>query len=306
MNVDGSPLKKLPPGTLAGLRRRRLFPIVTRSIVTIGLYAVIVWGAIYVDRWFVWLSCWPLLGVLLFGFSCAAHECVHRTYAPSAPINRAMGTLWLMPLLLNYPVHEQIHLKHHRYTGTIDDPEFMPQLRRYAHGADYIRSIFARITILKPIYLMNWRFAFQALLGHPSEILKSVSLIRDGRVVSLILLAWAGALCAATVVCPWFLISSYWIPVLIFGPAAGLFFSQHEHYAVENDRGAHGNTSTMETNSFVQFLVWNINHHTVHHLYPVIPFYNLPKLTALIQHDILHRRRSFFAFHWKLLRGGPV
>jgi fatty acid desaturase len=243
---------------------------------------------------------------LLFSFSCAAHECVHRTYAPSGPVNRVVGTLWLTPLLLNYPVHEQVHLKHHRYTGTTDDPEFMPQLRYYAHGMDYIRSIVARITILKPIYFMNWRFAWQALLGRPSEFLGTVSLIRDGRLVSLILLVWGGAFCAATAVNPWPMIASYWIPVLIFGPAAGLFFSQHEHYMVDHHRGAEANTSTMETNSFIQFLIWNINHHTAHHLCPVIPFHNLPTLTALVQNNILHRRRSFFAFHKQLLRGRPV
>ncbi len=45
------------------------------------------------------------------------------------------------------------------------------------------------------------------------------------------------------------------------------------------------NTRTFYTNPVLQFLYSNMNYHLEHHMFPMVPYYNLPKLHALIKHD---------------------
>jgi fatty acid desaturase len=34
------------------------------------------------------------------------------------------------------------------------------------------------------------------------------------------------------------------------------------------------------------FLYWNMQYHIEHHMFPAVPFYNLPKLHRAIKHDL--------------------
>ena len=34
------------------------------------------------------------------------------------------------------------------------------------------------------------------------------------------------------------------------------------------------------------FLYWNMQYHIEHHMFPAVPFFNLPKLRKLIEHDL--------------------
>jgi hypothetical protein len=37
---------------------------------------------------------------------------------------------------------------------------------------------------------------------------------------------------------------------------------------------------------FVGFLYWNMQYHVEHHMYPAVPFYNLPALRKAMEHDL--------------------
>jgi fatty acid desaturase len=43
---------------------------------------------------------------------------------------------------------------------------------------------------------------------------------------------------------------------------------------------------TFTCNRFLGFLYWNMQYHVEHHMFPAVPFYNLPALRAEIQHDL--------------------
>ena len=43
---------------------------------------------------------------------------------------------------------------------------------------------------------------------------------------------------------------------------------------------------TFTCSRFVGFLYWNMQYHVEHHMFPAVPFYNLPALRKAIEHDL--------------------
>jgi Na(+)-translocating NADH:ubiquinone oxidoreductase F subunit len=54
---------------------------------------------------------------------------------------------------------------------------------------------------------------------------------------------------------------------------------------VENQLDHRLNCRTVHMNVLNRFLYWNMGFHIEHHMYPMVPYYNLPKLHKLIQKD---------------------
>jgi fatty acid desaturase len=46
------------------------------------------------------------------------------------------------------------------------------------------------------------------------------------------------------------------------------------------------NTRTVYMNPVSRYLYWNMNYHIEHHMYPMVPYHALPRLHALIKHDL--------------------
>jgi fatty acid desaturase len=46
------------------------------------------------------------------------------------------------------------------------------------------------------------------------------------------------------------------------------------------------NTRTVYMNPISRYLYWNMNYHVEHHMYPMVPYHALPKLHALLKHDL--------------------
>lgn len=57
---------------------------------------------------------------------------------------------------------------------------------------------------------------------------------------------------------------------------------------------------TVILHPFPAFLYWQMNYHIEHHMYPAIPFYNLPKLHEILKADMPPAPRGFWAC-WKQL-----
>lgn len=65
------------------------------------------------------------------------------------------------------------------------------------------------------------------------------------------------------------------------------------------------NSRTVLMNRFSRFVYWNMNYHVEHHMFPMVPYHALPKLHALIRHDLPAPNRSIaeaFREMWPVLR----
>jgi fatty acid desaturase len=84
------------------------------------------------------------------------------------------------------------------------------------------------------------------------------------------------------------------IPILVtLAPfyAAGFqyLFNEAQHIGLSDNVSDYRlNTRTILLNPFLRFLYWHMNYHIEHHMYAAVPCYNLPKLHALIAHDLPH------------------
>ena len=57
-------------------------------------------------------------------------------------------------------------------------------------------------------------------------------------------------------------------------------------------------TRTFTCSWFPAFLYWNMQYHLEHHMFPAVPFYNLPRLRQAIEHDLPHAPHGLWAT-WK-------
>lgn len=83
--------------------------------------------------------------------------------------------------------------------------------------------------------------------------------------------------------------------VLVYLVTFGVFFAtflEHSTGIVQH-MGLRGDVPDWRMNSYtvdfgpvMRFLYWNMNHHTEHHMYAAVPFYNLPKLRREIAWDL--------------------
>ncbi len=46
------------------------------------------------------------------------------------------------------------------------------------------------------------------------------------------------------------------------------------------------NSRTVYMNPLSRFIYWNMNYHIEHHMFPMVPYHALPRLHALIKHDL--------------------
>ena len=53
------------------------------------------------------------------------------------------------------------------------------------------------------------------------------------------------------------------------------------------------NTRTVYMNFFSRFIYWNMNYHVEHHMFPMVPYHNLPRLHRLIKHDLPEPNHGF-------------
>ena len=65
------------------------------------------------------------------------------------------------------------------------------------------------------------------------------------------------------------------------------------------------NSRTVYMNPVSRFIYWNMNYHVEHHMFPMVPYHALPRLHAMIKHDLPAPNRSIpqaFAEMWPALR----
>lgn len=257
----------------------------------------------------VWLSIPHIYllipAMILHGFTIVTmfapmHECVHRTAFASSKLNEAFG--WLAGLLsfYNFTYYRYYHTWHHRYTQDAErDPELMTPKPRSMLGYFYEISgldfwarrppMFARLVLglTRPYAFVpqNARRKIAVSAGIQVAVyLAGIVSIAMGHLWALYL---------------------FFLPAILAQPLLRAILIA-EHTGCSTDENGLTNTRTTLASFPVRLLMWNMPFHTEHHLYPSIPFYQLPRAHVEIKEKLAHLAPSYLAANREIIRSlGP-
>lgn len=242
---------------------------------------------------YVLLSTGNLWGILfLIGYgvlyaSCSDsrwHESGHGTAFKSDYLNTLLYEVASFMVLRESVVWRWSHVRHHSDTIIVGrDPEiavprppsFFKMLGNafnipyaYYYAKHLVLHIFGKLSATEKTFIPPEQYA---------------SLFWRARVYSLIYLAVIG-------------LSMYWWswwPLVFVGLPNfyGAFMIQVYGYTQhcglpENVLDHRINCRTIYMNIIHRFLYWNMNYHTEHHMFPLVPYHQLPKLHEAIKHDL--------------------
>jgi fatty acid desaturase len=95
----------------------------------------------------------------------------------------------------------------------------------------------------------------------------------------------------------------YWlVPALLGQPFLRLLLIV-EHTGCSQDANGLTNTRTTLASWPVRFLMWNMPYHAEHHLYPSIPFFQLPQAHRELRERFAHVAPSYPAANLEVIRG---
>ena len=246
-------------------------------------------------------SFWPvrLAGYLIIGASINAlgilmHEAIHGSMFRNAAADRCAGFLLGLPLAMSAYAYRVVHHVHHRHTRSEADPDEFGNLT----GNPKMLSVafYAWLIVGGPIYFF-----------HVPVTALRLGTRRDRIAVLTEYALMAGAYAAAFVYVPTAILTHCWLypllAVFVFANVRG--WSEHTMTTPGNPLTE---SRTVTSNRLVSFFMCNLNYHLEHHLYPAVPWYNLPKLHKLLQ---LQYRiagscvyTSYLRFMWDAARTG--
>lgn len=238
-----------------------------------------------------WLV-WPAMlahGFTLVTMFAPMHECVHRTAFANKWLNEGFG--WLAGLLsfYNFTYYRHYHTWHHRYT---QDPEKDPELMdpKPTSFGGYLWEISAiGFWLRRPLMFLK----LATTGGRSAPFVPEHVRGKIAFSATLQLLVYVAAGVSIGFCWPyaaWY----FFIPAILAQPLLRALLIV-EHTGCSYDEDGLTNTRTTLTNPLIRLLMWNMPFHTEHHLYPSIPFHQLPAAHREIKARLLHLSPSYVA-----------
>jgi fatty acid desaturase len=212
------------------------------------------------------------------------------------------------PMGVSTDLYRRGHLVHHEHTNTEDDPYWTGMQAhedwRWPKDQLIALKLFAfdllGLAAHKLCFLFfNWS-PFRAAVDRktvlsPSERLRLVVFLISAAVLLTVYHLWI----------TWLL---FWVvPAFTIFAATVRLRSIAEHLVLESEHELN-KTRHVISNPIERFLVapLNLNYHIVHHLYPSIPFYNLPKAHAILMQNPAFRENAHITDSYLGLRHGVL
>ncbi|WP_284325559.1 fatty acid desaturase [Cypionkella aquatica] len=235
-----------------------------------------------------WWLLLPVQGVLIVFLFTLEHEATHKTPFASERLNEVVGHLCGFLLLLPFQWFRYFHLAHHRWTNQPGkDPELAGE---------------------KPNRIAAWLWHVSGLPYWSAEVRLLIDLARGRaggaylpasalpRIVAEARWMLAGyALVLASLLISPLLFWVWLLPVLLGQPALRLYLLA-EHGDCPQVTNMFENTRTTFTTAAMRFLAWNMPYHTEHHVYPAVPFHQLPALHQIMQDELRVTSQGYAAF----------
>ncbi len=283
---------------------RRLSQLSTgRSLAAIGrewgLIAAIVAGVLALQHPLAWVVGVVVIATRQHALLILMHEAAHKRLLPHRAANDAVSDLLLaFPLNVSTSRYRRLHGKHHRHTNHDGDPDretiagddqwHFPRSRASALGValrDLTGLNLPRTLRAFGLYA-PWTSLLERMQGNHKTGLSNAEIGRLAVVQAVVL----GALAATN---GWLVFAVLWVlPTATVLPLLLRIRGVAEHEGVpggdEVQETRHVDAGPIEAFFLSPF---HINHHTAHHLFPSVPWYNLPALHARLLEEPAYASR---------------
>jgi fatty acid desaturase len=257
--------------------------------------------AIHTSWWTVLLAI-PVIGNRYYALFIIGHDGLHRRLFPTIKRNDFWNDLLVMaPIGAITRLNNRNHLAHHRHLATENDPDRSKYLCfNKAERTEFLEFLSGVASFWKSgkAVLSTWQRTKTRRVASTST--PDTHTFRD----FVLLAGWFTILAGGlTWLIGWWAYPVLWLlPVYAFMVLGDNFRSFAEHSHPESDQKADRHRLiTYTSNAIERMLVapMNMNYHTAHHLWPSIPYYNLPAADRLIRHHSaagLEWRGSYFGY----------
>ena len=252
--------------------------------------------------WPSWWSVpfWLIYGVLYGSASDSRwHECGHKTAFKTPWMNTVVYHIASFMIMRNPITWRASHVRHHTDTVVLGrDPEIVAM-----RPPDLLRISLLFLGIIDVYSAIKRMFVHAS--GHIDPEEEMYVAPKDHYKVFRIARIWLALYALTIVIC---FLSGSILPLMLVG-LPRLFGSWHyvmtgllQHLGLAENVSDHRlNTRTVLMNPISRFIYLNMNYHLEHHLFTMVPYYNLPKLHLLIKHDVPPPEPSIPAAFMRLL-----
>jgi fatty acid desaturase len=239
--------------------------------------------------WF-WGSWWcvPFFFVYgtLYGSSTDSrwHECGHGTAFKTQWMNDAVYQLASFMIMRNPVTWRWSHTRHHTDTIIVGrDPEIAVM-----RPPDLLRLLCNFFGLYDAWFAMG--DMLRNAIGNISAAEQTFIPEMERRLAIRIARIWVAIYVATIALAVW---SWSLLPLMVIG-LPRLYGAWHhvmtgllQHGGLADNVIDHRlNSRTVYMNPVSRFIYWNMNYHVEHHMFPMVPYHALPKLHAMIKHDL--------------------
>ena len=227
-----------------------------------------------------WLAIIVLGTVITVPAYALSHEAAHGTVFRSRRANKLL--FWFTSFIyMEEPLHRyHTHTNHHAYTWHTNIDSQMPFATPMAFWG-WLQEV-SSLGLLR----FHVRTMCQLVMGRPALIVQQVTpakelpkMIRNARMLLLAYLLLAYAIIGLGQMWLWW----YLVLPRLLGAPVMLLFTMIQHVEMqENAPSVVDSSRSFQSNWLGEFLYCNMNYHIEHHLFPAIPFYNLPECHELL------------------------
>jgi len=217
-----------------------------------------------------------LIGSRLHALGVFMHEATHYRLHPNRKVNDFIGNVFCAwPILTTLTAYRKNHLAHHRHMNTSDDPDWFSKIDvQYSQFPMMRREIV--LSYLKALSgVMFFTFYLKRTLdiskNEKTDTAKNIDKVKRFGSYVFILVGFYFTGYFSLIILLWL------IPIM-----TSLVFFAHirsvaEHFSLPLEHKLNS-TRTVKANWWEKIFCapYNVNYHLEHHLYPSIPWYNLP------------------------------
>lgn len=260
-------------------------PCPTRAVLSIVLLWIQIFGswaiAYWIDLPIAVLVAAAFTGNRYYAIFIIGHDGLHRRIHPDVSKNDLINDLLVLgPICAVTRVNRLNHMQHHQTLGLDCDPDkFKYQGRSKLSALALLLSFTGAPLVLRAAANVFVRKPGASSGTRPSYRLRDIAIIVGWQALLILVL---------TITFGWWGYLVMWLlPVGIFTIAFDLLRVFCEH-SLENE----GNVATPEQRLIMiksspaermLFSPMNMNHHVAHHLWPSVPYFNLPRATRLLE-----------------------